>query len=249
MNRLFLIAVVIGAAACGQKERADVTIAAAANLTEVFQQVGPAFERQSGIHPLFSFASTSQLTQQIENGAPFDVIAAADAEHLAGLERKGLLLAGSPTPYAIGVLALWIPPGKPRLAHLADLISPAVRVIAVAKPEVAPYGQAAVEALHKSGIWNQVEPKIVYAENVRMAKQYGTTGNADAVFTAYSLVMQESGDVMTVDGGLHHPIVQEVAINAKPQHLDAARKFVTFLVGSEGRALLNSFGYRLPVNR
>ena len=86
-------------------------IAAAANLTDVFQKMGPEFESATGVHPVFSFASTAQLTQQIENSAPFDVFAAADATHVEELERKGLLLAGSRAVYARGILALWVPAG------------------------------------------------------------------------------------------------------------------------------------------
>ncbi len=252
MKRLCLVGVLVGvllAAACRRSEPPEVSVAAAANLTEVFQQLAPAFEKQTGIRPVFSFASTAQLARQIENGAPFDVVAVADAEHLQELDRKGLLLAGSRTPYATGVLALWIPPGKPAVTAVHDLISPDIRVIAIAKPELAPYGQAAVETLHHAGIWDQVEGKIVYAENIRMAKQYGATGNADAVFTAYSLVMKEGGTVMPVDERLHQEIVQELGITAKAQHPGAAQKFVAFLLGSEGRATLSAFGYKLPAHR
>ena len=249
VKRLCLIPVLLGAVACSHSERPEVTVAAAANLTEVFQQLGPIFEKQTGIHPVFSFASTAQLARQIENGAPFDVIAAADAQHVEELDRKGLLLTGSRVPYATGVLALWIPPGRTAVASMHDLISPAIRVIAIAKPELAPYGHAAVEALHRMGIWDQVESKVVYAENIRMAKQYGATGNADAVFTAYSLVVKEAGTVIPVDENLHQPISQELGIMARTQNRDAARKFVAFLLGSEGHAVLSSFGYKVRANR
>ena len=244
MKRLCLIVALLGAAGCGRKEPAEVDIAAAANLTTVFQHLGPIFERQTGIHPVFSFASTAQLARQIENGAPFDVIAAADAQHVEQLDRKGLLLAGSRVPYAAGVLALWIPPGKTAAANVRDLIAPAFRVIAIAKPELAPYGQAAVETLHRLGIWDRVQPKIVYAENIRMAKQYGATGNADAVFTAYSLVLDEAGTVIPIDGNLHAEIVQELGITAKARNMEAARKFAAFLLGRDGRAGLRRFGYK-----
>jgi molybdate transport system substrate-binding protein len=248
MKRLALIAVLSGITSCGRIQPPEITIGAAANLSEVFQQLGPIFEKRTGIHPVFSFASTAQLARQVENGAPFDVIAAADAEHMEALDRKGLLLPGSRAVYATGVLALWIPPGsKAAITRLEDLISPGVRVIAIAKPELAPYGRAAVETLRESGIWDKVQTKIVYAENVRMAKQYGSTGNADAVFTAYSLVLKEAGTVIPVDGKFHPAISQELGITAKPQHLEAARKFVTFLLGSEGRTVLNSYGYRMAL--
>ena len=227
--------------------RSEVTVAAAANLIDVFQQIGPEFEAESGIHPVFSFASTAQLTQQIENSAPFDVFAAADSEHVAQLDQKHLLLPGSRAVYATGVLALWIPPGsKARLSRPQELTSADVKVIAIAKPELAPYGQAAVDTLQHLKIWDHVKSKVVYAENINMAKQYGVSGNADAVLTAYSLVLKESGKVIRVDENLHQPISQELGIVANSAHADDARKFVNFLVNGKGRDILANFGYQVP---
>src|SRR6202140_1429775 len=126
----------------GPAATTEITVAAAANLNDVFQRVGPQFEAQTGIHPVFSFGSTAQLAQQIEHGAPFDVFAAADTKHVEELDQKGLVLNGSRAVYARGVLALWIPtPSKTRVSRIEDLVSNDVRFIAVAKPELAPYGQ------------------------------------------------------------------------------------------------------------
>lgn len=226
--------------------RTEVTVAAAANLTTIFQQLGSRFEAASGSHPIFSFASTAQLTHQIENSAPFDVFTAADAEHVEQLDREHLLLPGSRAIYATGVLAMWIPPGKAAISRVEDLASPGVHVIAVAKPELAPYGLATVETLKSLGLWDKLQPKIVYAENISMAKQYGTSKNADAVFTAYSLVLKEAGQVIQVDEKLHQPIVQELGIVAATRHPESARVFVQFLLKGEGRDLLRKSGYRVP---
>lgn len=223
----------------------EVLVAAAANLTDVFQLIGPRFEEQTGIHPVFSFASTGPLTQQIENGAPFDVFAAADAKHVDELEEKKLLLPGSKAVYARGVLALWIPPRSAAAVNgIEGLASPDVHVIAVANPELAPYGEATVQTLRKLGLWDRVKDRIVYAENINIAKQYGTSKNADAVFTAWSLVLHEAGKVIAVDDSLHEPIEQEIGIPAASKHLDAAKKFAAFIVQGEGRQILLSHGYR-----
>jgi molybdate transport system substrate-binding protein len=225
----------------------ELTIAAAANLTDVFEHMGPRFEADTGIHPIFSFASTAQLSRQIESAAPFDVFAAADSEHVAGLEQKGLLVAGSRTVYARGVLALWIPEsGKAAVERIQDLKLPGVRVIAIAKPDLAPYGRAAVDSLQKLGIWEQIRTKVVYAENISMAKQYGKSNNADAVFTAYSLVLHEAGRIIQVDEGLHQPIDQELAIVARSPRRESARKFVAFLLTGAGKSILASYGYQSP---
>src|SRR5580700_28585 len=248
MTRFVLLLALAGLTGCRSDQpqaKPELTIAAAANLTDVFKHLGPRFEADTGIHPVFSFASTAQLTQQIENAAPFDVFAAADSEHVAQLEQKGLLTAGSRAVYARGVLALWIPAGRPSVERVQDLTRPEVHVIAVAKPELAPYGQATVETLQKLGIWEQVKPKVVYAENISMAKQYGQSKNADAVFTAYSLVLHEAGKIIQVDEALHKPIVQKLGIVARSQHIDDARKFTQFVLNGPGRDILARYGYKV----
>src|SRR5580658_5194341 len=155
MKRLLIAVLTLAIAASGQKR--EVAVAAAANLSEVFGVVGPQFEAATGIHPVFSFASTAQLALQIENSAPFDVYAAADVEHVEQLDKKGLLLPGSRAVYATGILALWIPPGSAvKIDGVDGLVQPTVKVIALAKPDLAPYGLAARETLQKLGIWDRV---------------------------------------------------------------------------------------------
>jgi molybdate transport system substrate-binding protein len=245
MYRIVSICALLSICGCGPAPRPPLTVAAASNLTQVFQQLGPLFEQQSGIHPLFSFGSTANLTRQIENSAPFDLLAAADTEHVDELDRKGLLLAGSRAVYATGILAVWIPSQtKVSIHRLEDLTAPRVRVIAMAKPELAPYGQASVEALKNLGIWEAVKSKIVYSENISMAKQFGSSGNAEAVFTAYSLVQKEGGKVIVVDQRLHQPISQTLGIMAASPRQAAARKFADFLVSGKGKQLLLNNGYR-----
>ena len=251
MNRSLALALALFCCSCSsssrQSQNSQLTVAAAANLTDIFNNLGLQFEKQTGIHPVFSFASTAQLARQIENAAPFDVLAAADAEHVDELDRKGLLTPGSRAVYAIGVLALWIPPGsKASISRIEDLTSPEVKVIAVAKPELAPYGAASVEALRASGIWEQVKGKVVYAENISMARQYGASSNADAVFTAWSLVLHDAGKVIQVDEKLHRPIVQELGIVAASPRQAEARRFTDFLLRGPGRDALARSGYRVP---
>lgn len=226
---------------------AEVNVAAAANLSDVFQMVGAQFQAATGIHPVFSFGSTAQLTQQIENGAPFDVFAAADSAHVDRLEKEGKLAARSKAVYATGILALWVPDGSPaKITRLTDLMSPEVRVIAIARPELAPYGEATVETLQHLGIWEKVKGKVVYGDSISMAKQYGTSGNADAVFTAWSLVLKESGKVLEVDENLHQPIAQSLGIIGGSHRQDAAAKFTEFLLKGKGRQILAAHGYRVP---
>ena len=246
---LALAAAIPRSSAAQEGAKAEVIVAAAANLTDVFRTLGPRFEAETGIHPTFNFASTAQLTQQIENAAPFDLLAAADQAHVVELDGKKLLTPGSRAVYAEGVLALWRPPlSRAEIKGMSDLTSPGVRVIAIAKPELAPYGQAAVTALQRAGIWDRVKAKVVYAENINMARQYGVSGNADAVFTAYALVLREPG-VIRVDPKLHDPILQELGIVAASPHQAEARRFADFLLKGSGAAILAGFGYRVPGKR
>jgi molybdate transport system substrate-binding protein len=228
-----LLAAILFPVSAGQ-----INVAAASNLTEVARTLGSQFEARTGISVVFSFGSTAQLTMQIENGAPFDAFLAADSTHIEQLERKHLLVPGSRARYADGVLALWIPSGS--VTQLQDLVLPQVRVIAVAKPELAPYGAAAMEALRQAGVLDKVRSKIVYSDSISMAKQYGVTGNADAVFTARSLLLNEQGKVIPVNAKLP----QELAIiGASARKTDAA-KFTAFVQSPEGRKILTNSGYK-----
>ena len=238
-------------ASCGSQRTPEaarkLTVAAAANLTDVFGEVGPAFKAQKGVDVVFSYAATAELSQQIENGAPFDVFAAADTEHIDFLVARQKLTADSKAIYAKGQLALWIPGGESGgIQDLKDLTAPKIHFIAIAQPKLAPYGQAAVEALTKAHLWEPLQRKIVYTNSISMAKQLAATGNADAAFTAYSLVLHDKGTVLKVDPGLYHPIEQAVAIMASTSHMDEAKQFRSFLLGPEGRAILAKSGYLLP---
>jgi molybdate transport system substrate-binding protein len=237
---LLLPALIVAVVLPGQSR---INVAAAANLTAVAQELGSQFEATTRIHPVFSFGSTAQLMQQIENGAPFDLFLAADAEHVEQLDKKGLLVPGSRAAYAIGVLALWVPSRAIPVKSIEDLVLSRVRVISIAKPELAPYGAATIETLRSAGILDKVRSKIVYADNINMAKQYGSTGNADAVFTAYSLVLKESGTVIQVSEKLHKPITQALGIIAASSNKADAGKFSDFVLHGNGRATLKAFGY------
>ena len=219
----------------------------ASNLTGVFQTIGPAFESETGIHPVFSFGSTAQLAQQIGERAPIDLFASADTTHTADLDRRGMLVAGSRAVYATGILALWIPPAsRAKIGRIEDLAKADVKIVAAAKPELAPYGLAAIEAIRAAGIWEAVKPKMVYAPNVSMVQQYGESGNADAVFTAFSLARNALGTTLQMDPKLHHRLDQELAIPASAANRESAWEFRKFLLQGGGRRILADSGYLVP---
>ena len=237
-------------ASCGRTSPAPpistkLTVAAATNLTDAFRELGSRFTKKTGVEVVFSFGSTAQLAQQIENGAPFDVFAAADTEHVDQLVERNFLVPKSRTVYARGRLALWFPKAEAG-NELADLSKPQIRVIAIASPSLAPYGQAAVEYLKATGLWDEVQSKVVYANSISMAKQYASTGNADAALTAYALVFGEKGRVIRLDEKLHQRIEQGLAILSSSKQRDAAQLFLQFVLKDEGRSTLQEYGYELP---
>ena len=225
----------------------EITIAAASNLTDAFQELGKQFTAETGIRVVFSFGATAELEKQIEYGAPFDVFASADVEHVDKLESKGMLTSGANKPYARGRLVLWIPPNNSiALSSIEDITHADVERIAIAKPDVAPYGRATVEALRALKLWAQVEPKVIYGQNVSQTKQYAATGNAEVAFLPLALVKPNEGRSIEVDERLHQPIVQAMAVVKDSRQQEAARRFVDFVLSEKGQALLTRFGYRGP---
>lgn len=228
-------------------QKPGITVAAAANLTNAFGEIAKQFEAATGVHVIHSFAATGDLTRQIENSAPFDVFAAADIRHIDELASRDLITEGTRAVYARGRLVLWTPPhAKVEVNSLGDLAKQGVRFIAIAKPGMAPYGAAAVESLRNSGLWESVKDKIVYAESISMAKQYAATHNADASFTAYSLVLNSGGHALPVDEKLHIAIEQAIAVLKRSRRQDLARRYQQFVLGSQGRAILERYGYARP---
>jgi molybdate transport system substrate-binding protein len=222
-------------------------VAAAANLTDVFGELGNAFKSKTGVDVIFSYGPTAELAQQIANGAPFDLFAAADTEHVDSLVSTGKLTASSRTLYALGQLALWIPNGdQSGVRELKDLTRPQIRFIAIAQPELAPYGKASIEVLKNASLWDTLKSKIVYANNISQAKQWAASGNADAAFTAYSLVLHEHGTILKADPQLYHPLEQALAIVTSSPRIQEANQFRSFLLGPEGRTILAKSGYLLP---
>ena len=225
----------------------DLTIAAAANLTDAFAEIGPRFTSKTGIKVVFSFGATADLAKQIENGAPFDVFASADSEHVEQLETKGLLTPGSRAIYARGRLVMWLPPNSNLKAdRIEDITAKSFERIAIAKPDVAPYGRATVESLKALGIWNEIEGRVIYGQNVSQTKQYVATGNAEVAFIPLALVKTGEGRYIEVSDDLHHPIDQALGIVKESTKQAAARKFVDFLLSPEGRELMTQKGYRIP---
>lgn len=221
-----------------------INIAAAANLAVIIDELTDQFSASNGIQTVVSLGSTTSLAHQIENGAPFDIFVSADTEHVDHLIELGLLVAESRRIYARGKLVVLT---TSVITDLQDLTAPAIKVIAVPKPEVAPYGRATVDAIKRLNLWSSLKPKIVYAQNVAMSKQFLRSGNADAAFTANSLINandMESSITLPIAKNLHRPIDQALGIIATSTQQEAVKIFAAFLLSKEVQSLLVTRGYR-----
>ena len=230
-----------------QDDRPEINVAAAANLTDAFAEVAKQFTAETGVRVVYSFGATADLSKQIENGAPFDVFASADVSHVDELNDKGLLAPGTRAIYARGRLAMWTPPdARVQVSSISEIARTEVSHIAVAKPDIAPYGRATVEALQALNLWAQVEPKVVYAQNVSQTKQFASSGNAEVAFIPLALVKANEGRFVEVDERLHKPIDQALGVVKASGKQDAARRFTAFVLGDKGQAILGRFGYGKP---
>jgi molybdate transport system substrate-binding protein len=233
-----------------QSDAMEINVAAASNLSDAFDELGHQFTARTGIRVVYSFGATANLAKQIEQGAPFDIFAAADTEHVDALDRQGLIVQGTAMLYARGRLVLWTPPGSAlKLNRIEEIRLREVERISIAKPDVAPYGRAAVEALRALDLWKEVEAKVIYGQNVTQAKQYAATGNADAAFIPLSLVREGEGHFIEVDERLHQPINQSMAVIKSSGKQEAAQQFAQFILSPEAQSLLERYGYTRAVTR
>jgi molybdate transport system substrate-binding protein len=238
-------AAVVCSPAFAQKASAsnDLLVAAAADLAPLEKPLNGAFARIAGRQLRFVLGASGLLARQIEQGAPYDVFLSADERFIQQLNLAGRLDASTVRLYAYGRLGLWCRSGQYRT--LADLLAPALRHLAIANPTHAPYGAAAKALLQRERLWPKLEPKIVYGENVRQALQYAETGNADAVLTAWTLLLRRPNAVLLPDEA-YPPIRQAGAVIKGSQSAADARRFLDLLASPEGRRILATAGLRAP---
>ena len=227
--------------------RGEVTIAAASDLTNAFEEIAREFEKATNTKVVFNFGSSGLLAKQIENGAPIDLFAAANVDYINQLEQKGLIVPETKRVYARGRIILWTSKESTiKIEKLADLTLPEVKRIAIANPEHAPYGMAARQALENALLWETVKPKLVYAENIRQALQYAQTGNVEVAIVALSLAPQNDGRWILVPEELHKPIDQAFGVIKGAKNEAAARAFADFIVGEQGLAVMKRYGFTKP---
>jgi len=223
-------------------------VAAASDLQLAMGELGGRFEKKSGIKVAVTYGSSGNFRAQIQNGAPFDLFFSADVQYPQQLVASGLADGQSLFVYAEGHLVLWAPAGAN--LHFAEkgfeaLKDPRIEKIAIANSEHAPYGRAAVAALQKAGLYDQVKSKLVFGENISQAAQFVQSGSAQVGIIALSLTFAESmkgGERWDIPADLYPPIEQAaVVIDASPNKA-AARAFLKFVKSEEGREVLSKYG-------
>lgn len=236
-----LVAIFLGgvSSACAAP-LSPLVIAAASDLTNLERALESSFRKS---HPTIQIkwvtAASGVLTQQIQNGAPYDLFLSANAPFIDQLGSNRKVLPDTIAPYATGRLGVLWRDGKSH--NMQDLRADWVRLVAVPNPKLAPYGVAAVEALKHEGLWPAVEKKVVYGENVRQTLQLFESGNADVVLTSDSLLQGNHPDLIPDDW--HAPIVQKAGIVSTSSNQPAAREFMKFLLGPDGQVVFAQFGF------
>lgn len=242
------VAALLASSFAGPAAAAEAVVAVAANFLEVAERLAAGLERETGHRVTLVSGSTGKLYAQIVHGAPFDVFLAADAERPELLEREERAVPGSRFTYAVGRLALWSrEPGRIGRDGAATLRQGSFRRLAIANPDLAPYGAAARQALEKLGLWERFADRIVMGETIGQAQTMVASGNAELGFVALSSLARPgepaAGSRWEVPAGLHDPIRQDAVLLARAAGNPAARGFLALLRSDEGRDVVASYGY------
>jgi molybdate transport system substrate-binding protein len=238
-----------------KKNAPTLIVAAAADLSSALKEIGNDYERKTGEKVLISFAASGALTQQIHNGAPFDIFFSADMDYPRQLIKAGEADPNSLAEYAVGKLVLWVPANSPLdVEHqgIKTLLDPSVKKIAIANPQQAPYGRAAMAALKHAGLYDQVADKLVVGENISQAAQFVESGNAQAGFVALAHAlapqMQGKGKYWEVPTDDYPPLAQGVVILSRSQHKPEAAAFLAYVKSKEAVDVFRKFGFATPEN-
>jgi molybdate transport system substrate-binding protein len=254
---LLLAALLPGSAAAEQ-----ITVAAAADLNYALKDLAARFEKRTDNTVALSFGASGNLYAQIQNVAPFDLFFSADMDYPKKLADAGLLQSTSLRPYAVGHLVLWLSHnvGMER-DHLRDtreqivyvLTLPTVKRIAIANPDHAPYGRAAMAALEHLGVKQKVVGKLVFGENVSQAAQFAQSGNAQAGLIPLSLAMspamKTAGQYWELPADTYPEMQQGVGILSSSKHKTAAQAFIDYISSADGAAVLEQYGFHVPSHK
>jgi molybdate transport system substrate-binding protein len=246
---------ILGSAVRIEPRGREVRIAAAADLKFAMEELAGEFEKQTETKVDVTYGSSGNFFSQIQNEAPFDLFFSADIEYPRKLEAAGLAEPGTLYEYAVGRIVIWLPAqAKVDVTRLGwnALLDASVQRIAIANPEHAPYGRAAVAALRKAGIYEQVKKKLVYGENISQAAQFVQSGNAQAGIVALSLAVSpgmREGRKWDIPAEMHPAIEQGAIVLKSATNKAALRAFLEFAKSASGRDILRKYGFEAPASR
>ena len=230
----------------------SITIAAAADLQFVMQDVAAGFQKTTGKQVKLIYGSSGNFFQQIQNGAPFDLFLSANLDYAKKLEASGLTAPGSYYQYARGKIVIWVPnDSKINIGSgLKSLLDPTVKKIAVANPQHAPYGQAAVAAMQSEGIYDRVKDKLVIGENISQTASFVVSGAADAGVVALSLAlspnMKDKGRYTEIPAAEYPPIEQACVILKSSKDAETAKQFLSYIKSAAVADTLKRYGFDVP---
>jgi molybdate transport system substrate-binding protein len=235
-------------------EKKLVRFAAAADLQFAFDEIRAAFQRQHPeIEVLVTYGSSGNFYSQLSNRAPFDMFLSADLDYPRRLIQQGLALAESEFPYAVGSIVVWVQRASPidvEKLGIQALLDPAVRKIAVANPIHAPYGRAAEAAMKRLGVFEKVQNRLVYGENISQTAQFVESGAADIGVISHSLAiapaLRDKGRYWEVPTDAYPPVEQGGVILSWAEDRAAADALRGFVLGEEGKVILSRYGFRPP---
>lgn len=227
-----------------------ITIAAAADLKFALDEIVTGFRREhSGADIQVSYGSSGKFHTQIQQGAPFDIFFSADISFPRELAAKGFA-ASEVRPYAVGRIVLWSSSMDAAKMTLAGLADPKISRIAIANPKHAPYGKRAEEALKASGVWDKLQPKFVFGENIAQTAQYVQSGNVQIGIIALSLAVHPElagkGGYYLIPDSLHNPLEQGYIITRSGANRPLAKKFADYMGSKKARSIMTRFGFVLP---
>ena len=249
IRRLSLIALMLIGSVSHFCVAQEISVAAAADLQFAMEDIAARFQKETGKEVKLIYGSSGNFFQQLRNGAPFDMFFSANLDYAKKLESAGLTEPGSYYAYAKGKIVVWVLKDSTLdvSSGLHSLLSPSIRKIAVADPQHAPYGQAAVAAMQKEGIYDNVKDKFVLGENISQTASFVVSGSADVGIVALSLVlspnMRDKGRFVEVSAADYPPIEQACVILKSSKNKETAKQFLSFIKTAEVAEILRLYGF------
>lgn len=248
-NTLILICSLLLAASTVHAEK--ITVAAAADLKFAMDEIVTVFKTSNPKEQVeVIYGSSGKFKTQIQQGAPYDLYFSADMAFPHELIKNGFAASSHVTQHAVGRIVLWSGNEAASRMTLASLADPNITRIAIANPQHAPYGRRAEEVLRASGLWEKIETKMVYGENVSQTAQFVQTGNAQVGILALSLAvspeLSSKGGYYLIPDDLHEPLLQGFIILKRAENNPLAKQFAAYMESKEARAIMTRYGFVLP---